>query len=247
MAPSLSKRGPTHANRTLAVLSRMFSLAVRWGMREDNPCEGVERNQERKRTRYLTGAEMTRLSGALAALPDQGAANAVRLLLLTGARRGELLAAKWTDIDLDSEQPKWTKPGATTKQKTEHRVPLSSPAGRLLVEMRAVAESEWLFPALLGDGHRGHINAAWETLRKAAKLPDVRLHDLRHSFASIAASSGLSLPVIGALLGHTTPVTTARYAHLFDDPLREATERVGAIIARSHNAADIVALRGRRD
>jgi integrase len=111
--------------------------------------------------------------------------------------------------------------------------------------MRAVAESDWLFPAPIGDGHRGHINATWETLRKAAKLPDVRLHDLRHSFASIAASLGLSLPVIGALLGHTTPVTTARYAHLFDDPLREATERVGAIIAGSDNATDIVLLRGR--
>jgi Arm DNA-binding domain/Phage integrase, N-terminal SAM-like domain len=96
----LSARAPTHANRTIAVLSRMFSLAVRWGWRGDNPCKGVERNQENKRHRYLTAAEISRLSPALANLDDQVAANAVRLLLLTGARRGELLAAKWTDIDL---------------------------------------------------------------------------------------------------------------------------------------------------
>src|SRR5262249_2660520 len=82
-----SARAPTHANRTLAVLSRMFSLAVRWGWRGDNPCKGVERNQENKRHRYLTGAEISRLSAALAKLTDRSAANAVRLLLLTGARR----------------------------------------------------------------------------------------------------------------------------------------------------------------
>jgi len=240
----LSGRAPTHANRTLALLSKMFSLAMRWGMRADNPCKGVERNQEHKRTRYLTGPELARLSAALAELADQAAGNAVRLLLLTGARRGELLAAKWKDFDLQRRAPVWTKPGATTKQKTEHRVPLSAAARQLLVEMRAQADdSGYLFPAR-GGGHRPHINEAWIRLRKAAKLPGVRLHDLRHSFASIAASSGLSLPVIGALLGHTTPVTTARYAHLFDDPLREATERVGAIIAGSDDTADIVHLRG---
>jgi integrase len=93
----------------------MFSLAVRWGWRADNPCKGVERNPEHKRTRYLSGPELARLSAALAELPDQQAANAIRLLLLTGARRGELLAAKWADIDLEAGV--WTKPGATTKQK----------------------------------------------------------------------------------------------------------------------------------
>ena len=94
----LSARAPTHANRVLAVLSKMFSLAVRWGWRGDNPCKGIERNQEEKRHRYLSPDEIARLSTALAELPDQGAANAVRLLLLTGARRGELLAAKWSRL-----------------------------------------------------------------------------------------------------------------------------------------------------
>jgi len=234
---------PTHANRTLAVLSKMLSLAVRWGWRPDNPCKGIERFGEEKRTRYLTGAELDRLTTALDKLNDQGAADAVRLLLLTGARRGELLAAKWANIDLDAGV--WNKPGATTKTKTLHSVPLSQPACRLLHEMQARAESEWLFPALSGDGHRSHINAAWIELRKAAKLPGVHLHDLRHTYATILASSGLSLPVIGKLLGHATPIMTQRYAHLTDDPLRQATERVGAVIS-GKVAAEIVPLDRRR-
>jgi integrase len=234
---------PTHGNRTLAVLSKMLSLAVKWGMRADNPCRGVERFGEAKRTRYLSGAELDRLTAALDKLPDRGAADAVRLLLLTGARRGELLAAKWDDIDLDAGV--WNKPGATTKTKTLHSIPLSKPACRLLVEMRKRAPSDWLFPALLRDGHRLHINAAWIELRRTAKLPGVRLHDLRHTYATILASSGLSLPVIGKLLGHSTPIMTQRYAHLTDDPLRQATERVGAVIER-RRSAEIVPLGRRR-
>jgi integrase len=230
---------PTHANRTLAVLSKMLTLAVRWGWRPDNPCKGVERFGEEKRTRYLSGAELDRLTAALDKLPDQSAADAVRLLLLTGARRGELLAAKWANIDLEAGV--WNKPGATTKTKTLHSVPLSQPACRLLAEMRERADSDWLFPARSGDGHRSHINATWIGLRKAAKLPGVRLHDLRHTYATILASSGLSLPVIGKLLGHTTPIMTQRYAHLTDDPLRQATERVGSII-QGRGSAEIVPL-----
>ena len=239
----LSARVPTHANRVIAVLSKMFSLAVRWGWRTDNPCKGIERNQEHKRTRYLTGAELARLTNALAKLEDQGAANAVRLALLTGARRGELLAASWCDFDLVTGT--WTKPGATTKQATTHRVPLSEAACQLLAEMRAQADedAEWVFPAR-GGGHRSHINPAWNELRKAAGIPDAHLHDMRHTFASILVSSGLSLPVIGALLGHSTTTTTHRYSHLMDDPLRAATERASAII-RGEPGAETVPLRSR--
>jgi integrase len=240
----LSSRTPTHANRVIAVVSRMFSLAIRWGWRPDNPCRGIERNQEEKRIRYLSGAELTRLSAALDKLEDVDAANAVRLLLLSGARRGELLAARWADIDLETGI--WTKPAATTKQKTLHRVPLSEAACRLLAKMReqAAEGAEWIFPAP-GGGHRGHINAAWARLRKAAKTPDARLHDLRHTYASVLASAGQSLPVIGALLGHTTPTTTHRYAHLFDDPLRAATERASAILTGESGAEVFPFKRGR--
>jgi integrase len=234
---------PTHANRTLAVFSRMFSLAIRWGWRLDNPCKGVERFGENKRQRYLTGPELVRLSTALAELRDQDAANAIRLLLLSGARCGELLAAKWADIDFDAEV--WTKPASTTKQATLHRVPLSEGACALLREMRAQAadDAEYLFPAR-GGGHRPHVNEAWIKARKAARIDGVHLHDLRHTYASVLASAGLSLPVIGALLGHSTPVTTHRYAHLFDDPLRAATNRADAIIS-GQPSAEIVPIKRR--
>jgi integrase len=235
----ISARAPTHANRVLACLSKMFSLAVRWGWRIDNPCKGVERNQETKRHRYLSGAELARLTTALVELRDRGAANAVRLLLLTGARRGELLAARWADFDLDAGV--WVKPGSTTKQKTTHRVPLSQAACRLLAEMRRDAESEYLFPARFTP-YRLDLDDAWGVLRKTADIPDVRLHDLRHTYASVLASSGLSLPIIGALLGHSTPTTTARYAHLLDDPLRQATDRAAAVIT-GKPAAEVVPLK----
>jgi integrase len=140
----ISARASTHANRVLALLSRLFSLSIRWGMRTDNPVRGIERNPEHKRHRYLTAAEITRLAKALDGLRDQGAANAVRLLLLTGARRGELLAARWADIDLAASV--WTKPAATTKQAALHRVPLSTAACTLLAGTQMHATGEWLIP-----------------------------------------------------------------------------------------------------
>src|SRR5262245_37736132 len=162
----ISKRAPTHANRVLALLSRMFTMAIRWGMRPDNPVKNVERNGEGKRQRYASPVELARLSAALAKLPDQGAANAVRLLLLTGARRGETLAAKWTDFDLDSGV--WTKPASTTKQEKTHTVPLSDAARELLGEMQDEADdgAVYLFPARRTP-HRLDINEAWAELRKA--------------------------------------------------------------------------------
>ena len=240
----ISARAPTHANRVGALLSRIFSLAIRWGLRADNPCRGIERNHEHRRQRYLNVAELAQLSTALAELRDQSAADAVRLLLLTGARRGETLAACWADIDLAAGV--WAKPASTTKQKQLHRIPLSDAACRLLTEMRAKAGAGayWLFPARQKPGHRADIREAWDVLRQAANIPDVRTHDLRHTYASIIASQGDSLPVIGALLGHATPTTTARYAHLFDDPLRRATERASVVITGRPDEA--VPLKGGR-
>jgi integrase len=232
----MSKRAPTHANRALALLSRVFSMAIRWGLRADNPCKGIERNQEQKRHRFLSGAELARVTGALDQMRDQGAANAIRLLLLTGARRGELLAARWRDIDIEAGV--WIKPGSTTKQRTTHRVPLSKAAGRLLTEMREQTNenAEWVFPAPRKPGHRTDLKEPWEAIRAAAGIPDVRLHDCRHSFASILASQGLSLPIIGALLGHASPATTARYTHLIHDPLRRATEAAAAVVTGKPSA-----------
>jgi integrase len=240
----ITARGtPYRANRVIALLSKMMNMAIRWRMRADNPVKGVELNQEQKRQRYLTGAELARLTKALTELHDQGAANAVRLLLLTGARSGELLAARWADVDLDAGV--WVKPGATTKQKTAHRVPLSAAACRLLVEMKVAGGGEWLFPNPQGNAARTDIRAAWAALREAANIPGVRAHDIRHSYASVLASAGLSLPIIGALLGHTQAATTLRYAHLFDDPLRQATERAAAVIT-GKAPAEVVPLPGGR-
>jgi hypothetical protein len=120
------ERGPYAANRVITLLGRLFNLAVRWQWRADNPAKGVERNRESRRQRYLSNAELARLMAALAAEPDRQAANVFRLLLLTGSRKSEVLGAKWADLDLEAGV--WTKLGATTKQKTEHRVPLSGPA-----------------------------------------------------------------------------------------------------------------------
>jgi integrase len=257
----ITKRGATYlANRTVAVLSKMLNLAVKWEWRTDNPARGIERNQEEKRHRYLSTAELARLTKALSELEDQQAANIFRLLLLTGARRGEVQAAKWGQLDLT--EGVWTKPGSTTKQKTLHRVPLSAPARLLLADLRRAAdpEAEYVFPGR-SDGHRIEIKNAWRDLCLAANIvgtetvtdakgrklvivsPSARIHDLRHTYASVLASAGLSLPIIGALLGHSQPATTARYAHLMDDPLRVATERAGAIVMPSGDGAEIVALR----
>jgi integrase len=231
---AISARAPTQANRVLATASRMFSMAVRWQMRDDNPCKGVIRNSENRRDRYLNADETGRLLTALASLRDQGAANAIRLACLTGARRGELLRARWNDINF--ERGTWSKPASTTKQAKPHIVPLSAPALQLLSAMRERADGDWIFPAILKPGPRTNLDDAWSEARTAAKIPDLRLHDLRHSFASALASGGASLPLIGALLGHATPQMTARYAHLFDDPQREAVERVGAIFSGKPSA-----------
>ncbi len=226
----ISDRGtPYRANRIVALLSRMLSMAIRWQWRADNPCQGIERNQEHKRRRYLTTDELARLGEVLATYPDQQSANIIRLLVLTGARRGEVLAARWADFDADFTN--WTKPGATTKQRTEHIVPLNSAARELLIEIRrqVPAGVEWVFPTVSGS-HRKDVKDAWATLCRMAKIDGARVHDLRHTFASVLVSAGHTLPVIGRLLGHTTAQTTHRYAHLQDDPLRLAAEKAGELL-----------------
>ena len=190
------------ANRAVALLSRMFNLSVRWGWRADNPAKGIERNPEERRHRYLSADELARLTAALAEHHDRQAANVFRLLLLTGARRGEVLACRWNDLNLT--EGVWTKPGATTKQRTMHRVPLSAPARQLLADLYAERDgSEYVFPGRLDGGHRVEVKAAWAAICKAAKIKDLQIHDLRHSFASQLVSAGFSLPIIGGLLGHT--------------------------------------------
>jgi integrase len=243
---SLSKRAPYLANRALALLSKMFALAVLWGIRTSSPVRGVQRNQETKRKRYLSSDELTRLTKALAEHHNREAAEALQLIFLTGARKTEVLSAKWNQFDLTAGT--WTKPGATTKQKTEHHVPLSGPARQLLAQIHERNKTAaFVFPGPGPTGHRTNLKRDWAQVCKAAGITGLRVHDLRHSYAAQLASAGVGLHVIGGLLGHSRPETTNRYAHLFDSALREATERVGAVIA-GNPAAEVLPLtkRGRR-
>ena len=237
-------RGPIVANRCVAVMSKMMSLAVRWRMRADNPAKGIERNAETKRKRYLSGDELERLTAVLASYQDQTVANIIRLLLMTGARSGEVFAMRWADIDLG--EGIWNKPGSTTKQKTDHVVPLSAPARQLLSSLRK-PKTTYVFPGPSECGHVTTIRKAFVAICKQANIDGLHIHDLRHSFAARVASRGASLPMIGALLGHSQPVTTQRYAHLFSDPLRQAVDGVGAEIeAAGKPSADVVPLKGDR-
>lgn len=233
---------PIRANRMAQLLSRLFTLAIKWEYRLDNPVKGLHRNPESGRTRYLSAEELRRLLEALGNHPNQNCANVIRLLLLTGARRGEVLNATWDQFDLAAGI--WVKPSSHTKQKKEHRVPLSAAAIQLLTQLRNEGKDGlFLFPSKTGLQPLSDIKRFWIAICRDADLEDFRIHDLRHTYASILASAGLSLPVIGALLGHTQPNTTARYSHLFDDPLREATERVAsAVNATMKDTAEIVSL-----
>jgi len=243
---NVSRRAPYLANRLLALLSKMFALSVLWNMRSNSPVRGVQRNQEIKRKRYLSGDELARLTKVLATYHNVEAANAIRLLLLTGARKSEVLSATWSQFDFGAGT--WTKPGATTKQKTDHCVPLSAPARQLLARIRERTKSaKFVFPGPGPTGHRTNLKRDWAQVCKAADIVGLRVHDLRHSFAARLASAGIGLNVISGLLGHTRAETTFRYSHLFDDTLRAATERVGSIIIGAQ-PAEIVPLdrRGRR-
>jgi integrase len=219
--------GQYRANRTLAALSKMMSLSVKWGMRSDNPCVHVEKNREEKRERFLTADELSRLMKVLVEFEDRPSANAVMLLLLTGARRGEVLGARWEQFDLVTGV--WTKPASSTKQRKLHRVPLSAQVVELLRTMERGRAGHQLFPGR--GGGKSDLQRRWDEIRRRAGLENFHLHDLRHTYASILASRGLSLSVIGGLLGHSDVKTTARYAHLLDDTLRAATATAGAVIA----------------
>ena len=267
---------PVRANRTIEVLRKAFNLAIRWKWRDDNPASGVRRNPEEKRNRYLNKTEIAALARALNEHAEPISANAVKLLMLTGARRGEVLGASWEMFDL--EIGVWTKPSAHTKQRKLHRVPLSGPAIQLLVELKAAAKRKaeadgiplnpFVFPGANGRPLTD-IKRTWVSVCRKAGLaqevekknrdgkvvkgkdgkpvmvwqPTVRIHDIRHCFASILVSAGASLPLIGQLLGHTQVQTTQRYAHLFDDPLRKAAETVGAYVLPAPETKNVTSAR----
>lgn len=220
---TISRNRPTRANRVNEVLRKALNLAIRWEWIERNPASGVRRNPEVKRTRYLSRDEIERLVEALEAHPERASADAILFMLMTGCRKSEALNAYWSQFDLDRRI--WTKGSAETKQRREHRVPYSSSAAEVLERRRAMANGPHIFAGGHGAPLR-EVRKTWSSVCNQAGLRDVRLHDLRHTFASLAASSGQSLLIVGSLLGHSTAQTTQRYAHLYDDPLRTAAEAV---------------------
>jgi len=228
---------PIRANRAGEVLRKMFNLAVAWKMRADNPAEGFMRRLETERERFLLIEEITRLGDALHAAEDQRAAAIVRMCMLTGARLGEVRTARFEQFNLDLGT--WSKPAANTKQRRVHRVPISAEVAALVRQRRVAVPKgcEWLFPgdALGADGAPKNqpvqeIRRFWSAMQTAADLPGVRIHDLRHTFASLLVSGGASLEMIGKLLGHSQMRTTQRYAHLVDGPLRAGVDAVADIM-----------------
>ena len=226
---------PVTANKAVKVLSHMYRLGEGWGLVPEgcNPCRSVEKFPERRRERFLTDAEFARLGQVLDEAVGSGstsptAAAAIRLLMLTGCRKSEILTLRWTDVDLEAGELK-----LADAKSGPRAVQLPPTAVRLLESLPRRKDSPWVFPGKDRDGRYsgGGLDHAWQTVRARAGLEDVRLHDLRHSFASRALALGETLPVIGKLLGHSDIETTARYAHLARDSIHEAAERIAGSIA----------------
>ena len=220
---------PYAANRALAVLSKMFTLAEKWGDREDgsNPCRHVERYAERKRERMLSADEFGRLADALKA-PGRSpyVVAAIKLLVFTGARLSEILTLQWAWIDFERGEARL--PDLKTGAKTLHFPP---PALAVLADLTRQEGNPHVIVGNVAGARLVNLEKPWRAVRKAAGLNDVRLHDLRHAFASVAASSGMGLPIIGKMLGHTQAATTHRYAHLSSDPVKAAAATVAGKIA----------------
>lgn len=224
---------PETANSAVATLSCIFNMAALWEIVPEgaNPCRRLPRYKQRKRERFLTEAEYRRFGRVLDEALAAGDANptaiaAIRLLMLTGCRKGEILSLRWSDVDIESRELK------LRDAKTGPRVvPLSPAAASVLAALPRSADCKWVLPGRKPGSHLTSPTYVWNRLRARARLTDVRLHDLRHSFASTALALGESLPMIARLLGHKQIATTARYAHLARGAVHEAAERVAASLA----------------
>jgi len=243
------RKTPFVANRTLALLQAMLTVAEGWDMRagNSNPCKGVPRFPEPRRERFLTDAEFARLGKALREIEESNpnrwaAVAAVKLIILTGARRSEILTLKWSYVDWKYRELRL--PDSKTGPKT---LALNAAALMVLEDLQKRGDaSEWVIPSKKSCSHLADIMRPWQEIRAAAGIEDVRLHDLRHSYASAGARAGLSLPVIGALLGQSQAGTTERYSHLARDPIHAANDMIGARIAAALDGkpdADVLPLR----
>ena len=214
---------PYQANRTLGVLSKMFNLAEVWGWRPDgsNPCRHVKRYKEHKRERFLSPQETERLGQVLREAEEEmpSAVAAFRLLLLTGCRMSEIRDLRWDYVKGDCIELPDAKTGGRV-------VPLGPEARAVLSAIPREEDNPWVIAGHLPGSHLTDLQRPWRRIRKQADLEEVRIHDLRHSFASRALALGESLTMIGKLLGHTQVQTTARYAHLARDSIQTAAARI---------------------
>jgi integrase len=226
---AIVRGGRGTANKAVALLSAILSFAVDRGIADRNPVLGVKKYKEGRRERYLSSAELERLGEALKSAEERelpGALTTIRLLALTGARRGEILGARWEYVDF--ERSLLILPDS----KTGHKVLLlGAPALDVLRNAVRIEGNPYICPGALPGKAVVNIQKVWNRVRNEAGIPDIRLHDLRHSFASVSAAGGDSLLVIGRLLGHANPSTTQRYAHLADDPLKLAADKTSGRIA----------------
>ena len=221
---SCFENNKSNANRILSLVSHIFTKALEWDYIELHPALGIKRNKEEKRSRYLSTDEIKRLLDVLDDYPNKNISHALKIILFTGSRRGEVLGATWNQFNF--EKKTWTKPMQKTKQRRTEYIPINDETLTVLTEMKKTINSIFLFPSDSKEGHMLDFKNSWKNICKLAKLDDVRVHDLRHTYASLLINNGISLSVIGRLLGHKDVSTTARYAHLNDETLRQASNLI---------------------
>jgi integrase len=236
--------GKGTAARATALLGGIFTFAVKRDYRTDNPVKGVDLFKSEPRTRFLSADEMARLGDALAEAEGNGTSKtviaAIRLLILTGCRKSEILGLRWEWIDFEGSCLRLpeTKSGAKV-------IPIGAPALELLAALPRIEGNQHVLPGEKADGHLIGLPKAWAKIKKQAGLDDVRLHDLRHSFATVAVAGGDSLYLVGKVLGHRESRSTEVYAHAQQNPLlavadRAATKIVAAMKAKPKKGAEVV-------
>jgi integrase len=230
---------PYDANRSLEIISKMFNLAEMWGLRPDgsNPRKHIKKYPEEKRERFLSPAELRRVGEVLREMEGEGielppSIAAARLLILTGCRLGEIMTLQWEHVDILGKALRL--PDSKTGAKVVH---LGQPAVEILEKIERVEGNPWVIVGTKPGARLTDLQPFWQRVRARAGLKDVRIHDLRHTFASTAVAAGQGLPMIGKLLGHTQVQTTARYAHLAADPVKVAADNVAAEISACLNRA----------
>ncbi|GAB6145008.1 tyrosine-type recombinase/integrase [Desulfocicer niacini] len=218
------------SNRHYSLLSRIFNLAIEWGFLEKNPCKGVKKQKEAGgKERYLNKDELKRFLQALDEVEQSVSTHSIRFLLFSGARMSEALGLLWTNVDIEGG----TALLADTKGGKARTITLNDLAKQVLVEMRSFKINKYVFPGAKANTHLASPRRLFETVKEKTGIGNFRIHDLRHSFASIAVNNGASLYEVQRLLGHASSNMTQRYAHLSDKAVRDATDGVAAQITEA--------------